>query len=629
MSTANRVPHPRAATIGPAHDSGPDEGNAPVEDVPAPLVDHPRYQVLERIGEGGMGVVYRAEHRVMGRVVALKVLGSEVTRNPTAVDRFRREVRLAARLHHAHIVTAFDADEAGGLHFLVMEFVDGVSLEKRVRDRGPLPVGLACEYVRQAAVGLQHAHDKGMVHRDIKPHNLMLAASGEIKILDFGLACVAPADGPDPASVTAQVLTRPQTLLGTPDFLSPEQARSTVGVDGRSDIYSLGCTLYFLLTGRPPFDGVGPFAKMIAHVKEPVPDLTAVRPDAPAALADVLRTMMAKAPEDRYQTPDEVIAALRPFTSVPPDPLTGAVPRSTTGRTHATRPSSSRDAVTTELPLATEYASERSTARLPDRASGPARPARRRRLAWAALVVLGVVFAVAGAHLGRLLVRPADKSGAQAAPHPEGGAAESALDGLPIAPPPHAPHVRKKHVLLIVPPDFAAGEYGSVTDVLKHHNLVIKTAAPEKKPLDGFRYGLGGARTHAKVLDPDFSLKEIADGALKSIDAAIVLTGDGSAFGPKGPAGPDFARVIGRLVHQKKVVGAGATGIVALGAHGFLEHAEVAAPPNRSALDKLKVRKWVGDSKVVIDLPFITAGEVLHTRALAEEVARALEHAAH
>jgi serine/threonine protein kinase len=147
-----------------------------------------------------MGVVYKAEHRVMGRTVALKVLSLEtITSHPAAIDRFRREVHLASRLSHPNIVTAYDADEAGGLHFLVMEYVDGLSLDRVVHDRGPLPVTMACTMIRQAAIGLQHAHEKGMVHRDIKPHNLMVTKTGEVKILDFGLARVATADGVDQA----------------------------------------------------------------------------------------------------------------------------------------------------------------------------------------------------------------------------------------------------------------------------------------------------------------------------------------------------------------------------------------------------------------------------------------------
>ncbi len=272
--------------------------------VPAPLADHPRYKVLGRLGSGGMGVVYKAEHKVMGRTVALKVLNPAAVARPGAVERFRREVRLASRLSHPNIVTAHDADEAGGLHFLVMEYVDGVSLDKLVARKGPLPVAVACHYARQAALGLQHACEKGMVHRDIKPHNLMVTRQGQVKILDFGLARVALAEaGGEAESPTAVQMTADDLVLGTPDFLAPEQARNSTRVDVRADLYSLGCTLYYLLTGRPPFGGTTGVEKLVAHSQDPPPDATAARPAVPAALSAVIRKLMAKDPAALFQTP--------------------------------------------------------------------------------------------------------------------------------------------------------------------------------------------------------------------------------------------------------------------------------------------------------------------------------------
>jgi hypothetical protein len=599
-----------------------------------------------------MGVVYRAEHRVMGRVVALKVLSTGVTANPTAVDRFRREVRLASRLNHPHIVTAYDADEAGGLHFLVMEFVEGASLAQVVWDRGPLPVAMACECARQAALGLQHAHDRGMIHRDIKPHNLMLTKTGQVKILDFGLARVASAEGVDPASVTAQALTQPQTLVGTPDFLSPEQARS-IALDGRSDLYSLGCTLYFLLTGNPPYGGAGAYAKMIAHFKDPIPDLTAARPDVPPQLAALFDKLMAKLPEDRYQTAAEVAAALLPFagaidgagTGAPAEPC-GAHDRALT-TFEDTLPSCAKDGVTSALPLASEC--EPSVApmrpvrpvRATPKPTGPVK-SRRGTFALAALVLVGLGIAGAAVYLNRGKDAPADHQTAGADPGPEPAPptppapapspkpAPGVVPGpTPVEPvgkkPPPVVPARKKHVLLLVPPDFAAGELADVTSTLKQRGVDVLTAGPEKKPLDGYRYGLG-TKMHVKTFEPDLGVKEVTDGVLKSIDAAIAMPGDAGAFGPKGSAGADFARIIGKLIQQKKVVGAiAAPGIIELGGHGFLEHAEVSTPTFRTvAVEKLKVKKWTPDPKVVIDLPFITTGEFSHGRSLAEAVVKAL-----
>jgi serine/threonine protein kinase/HEAT repeat protein len=302
---------------------------AVVPGIPPELIDHPRYRVLGLIGQGGMGAVYRAEHRRMERPVALKVINPALMRHPATVERFQQEVRTAARLHHPNIVTAYDADQAGNppLHFLVMEYVEGQSLADLVRQRGPLPVAEACEYVRQAALGLQHAHEQGMVHRDVKPHNLMRTPRGQVKILDFGLARLArtpghfaPADTvmgsrtlnnhPTPARPLA--LTGAGTVMGTADYIAPEQAADPRTADIRADIYALGCTLYFLLVGRPPFPESTDREKIARHAATPLPPL----PELPSGLAAVLARMTAKAPADRFATPAEVARALALFAGV-------------------------------------------------------------------------------------------------------------------------------------------------------------------------------------------------------------------------------------------------------------------------------------------------------------------------
>lgn len=292
--------------------------------VPAGFEEHPRYRVFGALGAGGMGTVYKAEDQLMGRVVALKVVSAHLTAKPGAVARFRREIRAAAQLKDDHIVTAYDAGEAGGSHFLVMEYVEGVSLDRLVAKKGPLPVNLACNFVRQAALGLKHAADKGMVHRDIKPQNLMVTRKGRVKILDFGLARFAssddevPADRPEFGAARQQVddgVTNPNLLMGTPDYLSPEQAKNSHAVDARSDLYSLGCTLYYLLTGRAPFAASGTLIdKLLAHTNDEPPAVRAARPEVPEALVCVLAKMMAKSADDRYQTAQEVASALLPLT---------------------------------------------------------------------------------------------------------------------------------------------------------------------------------------------------------------------------------------------------------------------------------------------------------------------------
>jgi hypothetical protein len=277
------------------------------EPVPPALADHPRYRLIRLLGSGGMGVVYQAEHRLMERPVALKIIHRHWTAEPAAVARFRREVRAAARLSHPNIVIAYDAEQAGDTHFLVMEYVEGTSLAAQVATRGPLPVAEACECARQAALGLQHALERGMVHRDIKPQNLIRTPEGLVKILDFGLAKFVTEFTP------ASGLTEVGTVMGTPDYLAPEQARDAHAADIRADLYSLGCTLYHLLAGEVPFPAKTSLQKVTAHLERTARPLTELRPDVPAALADVVARLMAKDPAERPKTPAEAARALVPF----------------------------------------------------------------------------------------------------------------------------------------------------------------------------------------------------------------------------------------------------------------------------------------------------------------------------
>jgi uncharacterized protein (TIGR03067 family) len=301
---------------------------APVpSEVPAELAGHARYRVQGLLGVGGMGAVYKAEHQLMERLVALKVINRGLTSNPAAVERFRREVKAAARLTHPNIVTAFDADHTGDTHFLVMEYVEGTSLARLVAEKGPLPVAQACDYVRQAALGLQHAHEQGMVHRDVKPQNLMLTPQGQVKILDFGLARLALENVPTEAAADAAsrpgASTRPTgsltemgVVMGTPDYLAPEQAADPHAADIRADIYSLGCTLYDILAGHAPFPEGTALQKVMAHAQQKARPLDAIRKDVPPRLARVVAKMMAKDPARRYQTPAEVAEALAPFAGI-------------------------------------------------------------------------------------------------------------------------------------------------------------------------------------------------------------------------------------------------------------------------------------------------------------------------
>ena len=267
------------------------------------------YIILDKIGQGGMGMVFKARHRRLGRVGALKILPPSFARDRTAVLRFRREVEAAGRLKHPNVVVAMDADEDRGVHFLVMEYVEGRDLDRVVRDRGPLPVSQAIDYLIQAARGLEAAHAEGIVHRDIKPGNLMLDAAGTVRVLDLGLARLVDATNPFGQAAGGR-LTESGMYMGTIDFMAPEQAEDSRRADHRADIYALGCTIHYLLTGRPPFDGPTVLKRLMAHMERPAPSLRTTRPEAPAKLEDVYQQMMSKRPQDRPATMTEVISLL-------------------------------------------------------------------------------------------------------------------------------------------------------------------------------------------------------------------------------------------------------------------------------------------------------------------------------
>ncbi len=274
------------------------------------------YQIQEELGRGGMGIVYRARHVPTDRVVALKVIRTERQANEEVVRRFRREAQAASRLSHPNIVAVYEFDQAGNTHFLAMEYVPGITLQKLVESRGALAVPLACDVIRQTALGLHHAVEQALVHRDIKPSNLMLVlgprsevpARPLVKLLDMGVARIYQLRELQEDSLTT--LTRDGVVIGTPDYIAPEQLEDPHKADIRADLYSLGCTFYFLLAGQVPFPGGTLIQKLDRQRWQTPPSVDQLRADVPAAVAAVVRRLMAKHPDDRYQSPADLVAAL-------------------------------------------------------------------------------------------------------------------------------------------------------------------------------------------------------------------------------------------------------------------------------------------------------------------------------
>jgi serine/threonine protein kinase len=267
------------------------------------------YIVVDKLGSGGIGQVFRSENRRTGQIVALKLLRASYTKSKKAVARFYREAETAARLKHPNLVSVCEAGEWQGLHFLVMELIDGRDVRSIVKEKGPLPVGVAIDIVIQAARGLEYAHSEGIVHRDIKPANLLLDKNGRVVVLDLGLARLDESDDEDGEEDGGR-LTMPGTFLGTFDYVAPEQAVDAHNVDGRGDIYSLGCTLYYLLRGKPPYRRENAPQTLMAHCQDPIPKLDEEIREVPARLAVLFQKMLAKSPATRMATMTEVVAEL-------------------------------------------------------------------------------------------------------------------------------------------------------------------------------------------------------------------------------------------------------------------------------------------------------------------------------
>ena len=275
------------------------------------------YVISDKLGEGGMGRVYRATQIRVGREVALKVIRPSLIANPIVRGRYDREAKAAERLEHPNIVRLLDADEVNGQFYLALEFIDGLDLARLVKNHGVLSVPETCEYMRQAALGLQHAHEQGFIHRDIKPSNIVVSGErhvpqargpAHVKLLDMGLVRGGFEESPGDLD-----LTRDGTVVGTPDYMAPEQAKNSSTVDHRADLYGLGCTFYLLLTGKPPFPDGNAIEKLFQHQTDAPQPLQSLRHDVPPMLAHIVARLMAKKPADRFHSAGELAMALIPL----------------------------------------------------------------------------------------------------------------------------------------------------------------------------------------------------------------------------------------------------------------------------------------------------------------------------
>jgi serine/threonine-protein kinase len=267
-----------------------------------PAQQIPGYQILSKLGQGAMAVVFKAKQLSLDRIVAIKVLPKRLSENPEFVERFYREGRAAARLNHPNIVQAFDVGESGGYHYFVMEYIDGQTVYDLIQDGRPLEEAQAIRLVLQAAKALEHAHAQGLIHRDVKPKNLMFTKSGDIKLADMGLA----REVGDYAAAAAEA----GRAYGTPYYISPEQIRGELTIDARADIYGLGATFYHMVTGRVPFDGSTPSAVMHKHLKEGLVPPDHINRALSAGVGEIIEVMMAKNDDDRYPSMTELIADL-------------------------------------------------------------------------------------------------------------------------------------------------------------------------------------------------------------------------------------------------------------------------------------------------------------------------------
>lgn len=557
-------------------------------DLEGMLREHPKYKLLDSIGSGGMGAVFKARHEIMDREVAIKVIRPELVANKEAVARFHNEVRAAAKLSHRNIVAAYDAEQVGNAHFLIMEYVVGESLAETVARRGKLPVTHACNYAVQIAQGLKHAHENGMIHRDIKPQNLMKTPKGIIKILDFGLARIGDTDQDD-----AQ-LTSTGVMMGTADYIAPEQARNAREADIRSDLYSLGCTFYFLLVGQAPFKtAANRVDKILAHCTKAFPDPSGSRSDIPEGVWPILQKLTAKSPAERFQTPSQLIDALAPFAkparqesntimeSTPRHPAeTVLPPRSADKDTHFQSAGHQTAAPPIPAPVSKDVAAENFSINSDHSPESYRRPVssrsdqnkiplflRRGFLGLGAGIALLIALAVM---LPKWMDGSGKKNESKQTPNQTNAAGSSADSG-------------KMVVALFAYQRFCFGDFGPFRDELQARGIQVHTASDTKRLISFVDFAEDQTPNKHNV-QADYSiseLKQLVDAG--KIDALVIMGGDSpiqALADSSTSAGQEFADIFSQMKSQKKWLGAIGKGINLPYRLGYFDGLPIADPEN-------------------------------------------------
>lgn len=570
------------------------------QEIPQPLRDHPRYRVLGLIGAGGMGAVYKAEHRLMERLVALKVINPALVSSPAALERFEREVKTAAKLSHKNIVVALDAEQAGDLHYLVMEFVEGLSLDRFVATNGPLMPQVAAGLMIQAAQGLQHAHEKGMIHRDIKPQNLMLQRDGILKILDFGLARLATQawqSSPEAfeSAERPEDATRAGALLGTPDYIAPEQASDAHQADIRADIYSLGCTLYFLLTGEPPFSGGTVFDKVHAHQTCTPTPIRLRRPEVSAELISILEKMLAKNPADRFARPADLAKALKPIAQAKPVAIANAPIEIKVAPQRAPAVLAAPEPIPPPFALPVISKPQPTSHNNPRQAKAKSSPVH-----WLGVSVAAALIAAA--------VWTFMSNGTQGG---NSGKQEASVRSSPAVSSP------KKVLMLLPQNDLFYPDYYQVREGLKQQSVQLVTAAVRQESV-----GLNKLGPQQPVM-PDKAISEIKS---KDYDA-IVFVGADSPELCRGAAGQQVKRLLNEFQAAKKPICALCAGQQVPAYHGIFKAGTRVAGGQyvRNNVDFKNCAATVSDKEtIVVDKAnrLITGQEYIHGADLAREISQ-------